>query len=294
MANYQTNLAFSIPAGDGLGCAARLLFGARERWSATERRRPHVHEFWQMELATQGRLGLATEAGRRLLETGSMVIIPPGVAHAFIYDATGGSFVTLKFDVTGLAEEPRGIVRAEEPMLLRVGSVLAELCSGPDPVPPRQVRLIEGILAGLVAACFLPSPVEFDPYPRLVREAVQLVRTRGGGRVTIKELATDLGCSAVHLSTQFRVATGRTLKSFIDGDRLARARDMLRYADLNISDVGNRLGFADIFAFSRFFKRQTGLSPRAFLHQPAPQSGLSSVPPGRCSRARPSGSWPVP
>ncbi|OGV73460.1 MAG: hypothetical protein A3K19_28730 [Lentisphaerae bacterium RIFOXYB12_FULL_65_16] len=257
------------------------MFGERHHWSAPERRRPHVHEFWQLELATEGRLGLSTDTGHCVLGAGRMVIIPSGVAHAFIYDATGGSFVTLKFDITGLADAPRHIVRTEESVLLRVGSVLAELCSGPAPIPQRQVRMIEGILAGLVAACFLSSPCDTDKHPRLVREALRLVRTRGGGRVTIKELATDLGCSAVHLSTQFHAATGRTLKSFIDTERLARARDMLRYADLSISDVGNRLGFADIFAFSRFFKRQAGLSPRAFLRQARDSADGRGRPPWR-------------
>ncbi|MFW5841098.1 MAG: helix-turn-helix domain-containing protein [Planctomycetota bacterium] len=36
------------------------------------------------------------------------------------------------------------------------------------------------------------------------------------------------------------------------------------YSDESVSQVAAAMGFADIYAFSRFFKRASGLSPTAF------------------------------
>jgi AraC family transcriptional activator of pobA len=45
---------------------------------------------------------------------------------------------------------------------------------------------------------------------------------------------------------------------------LLEARRNLVYTSMTIQSVGEALGFTDPAYFTRFFKRQTGLSPKAF------------------------------
>jgi AraC-like DNA-binding protein len=45
---------------------------------------------------------------------------------------------------------------------------------------------------------------------------------------------------------------------------MIEARRLLHHTDANISDIGYDLGFNDIQAFSRFFKKNEGISPSEF------------------------------
>lgn len=40
---------------------------------------------------------------------------------------------------------------------------------------------------------------------------------------------------------------------------------MLMRSDLNVLDVSYELNFPDIYSFSRFFKKQNGMSPKNFI-----------------------------
>jgi AraC-like DNA-binding protein len=43
------------------------------------------------------------------------------------------------------------------------------------------------------------------------------------------------------------------------------AKDLLLRGELNISEVGQRIGYPVLQHFSRMFRHETGVSPRAFL-----------------------------
>ena len=45
---------------------------------------------------------------------------------------------------------------------------------------------------------------------------------------------------------------------------MLEARRLLKYSDLQIQEVAYELGYEDVQAFSRFFKKQEGLSPSKF------------------------------
>ncbi len=45
---------------------------------------------------------------------------------------------------------------------------------------------------------------------------------------------------------------------------MLEARRLLRYSDLQIQEVAYEIGYDDIQTFSRFFKKQEGVSPSEF------------------------------
>ena len=83
----------------------------------------------------------------------------------------------------------------------------------------------------------------------------------------IAELAAKLSISAAHLRAVFRSETGISLGSYLQRIRLNRAAALLVQSADRIGDVSSKCGYDSIYAFSRAFKRQTGMSPKAYREQ---------------------------
>ena len=48
--------------------------------------------------------------------------------------------------------------------------------------------------------------------------------------------------------------------------RISSARELLAKIDLPIADIAGSCGYENPFAFSRAFRRETGMTPREYRH----------------------------
>jgi AraC family transcriptional activator of pobA len=79
--------------------------------------------------------------------------------------------------------------------------------------------------------------------------------------------AQCIGITAAHLNVLCRQAANRSALELIHERMLLEAKRSLVYTSMTVSVVSNTLGFSDPAYFTRFFKRQTGLSPKDFRLQ---------------------------
>lgn len=81
---------------------------------------------------------------------------------------------------------------------------------------------------------------------------------------TAKDYADHLAVHVNYLNRVLKEATGHTTTALL-GHRVAQeAKLLLKQTTQNVSEVADRLGFADAAHFCTFFKRQTGLTPGDF------------------------------
>ena len=76
--------------------------------------------------------------------------------------------------------------------------------------------------------------------------------------------AAALCITPKHLTELVKDATGRTASEWIAEAVALEAKALLQNPALTVAQVAAGLQFTDQFAFSRFFKRSTGLSPTAY------------------------------
>lgn len=76
--------------------------------------------------------------------------------------------------------------------------------------------------------------------------------------------ASELHISSVYLSKVVRQVTGRTVVDYINQFLLMEASFLLRTSTLSISQIADRLHFADVPSFSKFFSRNQGVSPKDY------------------------------
>lgn len=77
-------------------------------------------------------------------------------------------------------------------------------------------------------------------------------------------LARDHGMSLTTLRRRFRDLTGTSLHDHRLDCRIAAARRLLGETDLPIKLIADRLGYRDVYYFSRQFKQRAGVAPAAF------------------------------
>ncbi|WP_374196260.1 helix-turn-helix transcriptional regulator [Streptomyces sp. ISL-10] len=70
--------------------------------------------------------------------------------------------------------------------------------------------------------------------------------------------------SRYHFVRAFKAVYGQTPGQYLSARRIERAEEMLRTANLSVTEICTLVGFSSLGTFSSRFKRQTGLSPREY------------------------------
>jgi AraC family transcriptional activator of pobA len=104
---------------------------------------------------------------------------------------------------------------------------------------------------------------------------VALVDVNFSQHKTLDQYAVQLGISVAHLNALCRQMSGRSALQLIHERLILEARRELIYTSMTIKEVAELLGFTDPAYFTRFFKRQTGMSPKDFRYQSSLEAGVT-------------------
>jgi len=99
---------------------------------------------------------------------------------------------------------------------------------------------------------------------KVALESAARIRESPAEILSVAQLAREAGYSPDHFSRVFLGAIGLRPQDYLMRARLDRARQLLAETDLSVGEVATRVGFADIFYFSRFFRQHTGQPPSEF------------------------------
>jgi AraC-like DNA-binding protein len=118
---------------------------------------------------------------------------------------------------------------------------------------------------GLLAFITAMAQKASRPQPRCFRVEVEeaIAAMLGKGEVSVDRVASQLGMSRQTLYRRLR-REGATFQDLLDGKRRRLAIRYLVTERSTAKSAAYRLGFSDPAAFSRAFKRWTGVSPSNF------------------------------
>jgi AraC-like DNA-binding protein len=95
----------------------------------------------------------------------------------------------------------------------------------------------------------------------LIRRFMQLVSENFTRERSVQVYANSLGMNANHLSDTIKALIGRSPGWIIRRQIALEAKRLLAVTDLTVAEIGYTMNFEDPSYFSRFLKRETGLSP---------------------------------
>lgn len=103
------------------------------------------------------------------------------------------------------------------------------------------------------------TPADFTIYQ-------QIERIRAGLRMfaTVDELAAEANLSRVHYGRCFQRITGEPPNRFLIRQRIERACVLLRGTNGTIESISEKIGYSDVYFFSRQFRQQMNQTPRRY------------------------------
>lgn len=80
----------------------------------------------------------------------------------------------------------------------------------------------------------------------------------------ISQFAQELRITQVHLNRICQAVKGKTAQQVVQAHTIRKAHNYLLYTSLSVAEIAYELQFVDPGYFTRFFRKQTGLSPGAY------------------------------
>jgi len=266
---------FSNPDRGQLGLEVLDLAALRRRLSADTLTKVHRTDFHQLFLVTAGHatgvvdfVDHPCEPGTLLhVSPGRVLRLPAGDAEAFMVLFTPAFPPPL--DGTRPLLSPFGAVlrsvpRAEQAVMTRAVQDLKQEYRR-NVLTNEPVDLLRQLLGALLLR-IARLPADADPAhgdSRFERFQQELERSFAETR-NAAEYAARIGYSLRSLNRICVAASGRSAKALIDARVALEAKRLLVHTDLSSAAIGHRLGFSEATNFSKFFIRETGVSPGAF------------------------------
>jgi AraC family transcriptional regulator, transcriptional activator of pobA len=219
----------------------------------------HSHKHWQALLYLSGH-GVQ-QIGRQIhpVSAGSLVILSPGARHSFRREA-GLAPRCLMLDFHAPWQKRTAVRSLAAVEIARVRSVLADMARLND-----EKRMPDEIGRAALALRLLAQIAEDSGwYPRPVRHSAMTVLHQVQKLLKSdakpKTVADALGYHPDYLSRLVRAETGLGLGGLAAQVRLQRVQKFLLKHKL-VRDAAAEAGFFDQNYFSRWFRKQTGLTP---------------------------------
>ena len=96
---------------------------------------------------------------------------------------------------------------------------------------------------------------------REYNDLAEYLRQKGTAATRVSDLAAARNESREHFTRHFSLRTGITPKVLIDRIITGKCLSLIGEG-YSFKEIANILEFSDEYVFSRFFKRNTGISPR--------------------------------
>ena len=82
--------------------------------------------------------------------------------------------------------------------------------------------------------------------------------------LSLSDLARQVSLSPSHIAHLFRMELGCTSSEYVNKIRISAAKTLLTETDMTVSEIADRIGYSDVYYFSKIFKRITGTAPSKY------------------------------
>ena len=257
------------------------VFDAKRHFSV---KYPHRHDFFEVLYLQKGSGVHVIDGNKYEIKPPCVFFMSPGQAHklelsqdieGYIFIFTADFYLLNQSNQNSLIEFPffYTIHQDNPPLLLNneddicfLGTLfrqgIAEIKQSGEHIP----AMLHSILDLILITCAARYPVNENLLNKgkgqiLVKKFFHLIEENHQKNISLGDYAGLIGVTANHLTQTVKILTGKTSLQIIKAKQLLEIKRLLVHTGLNVSEIARQLNFEDQSYFSKFFKRETGLTP---------------------------------
>lgn len=158
-------------------------------------------------------------------------------------------------------ELPHGVVKPQNAVrMLGTLAYMTEL----DLQSSEGAALGAHCLADLLLQPQIEQAVKMPQTDAVLRAAIAYFEANLSKKISLDEVAAHVGISPTGLIRHFKLHADTTPMHYLNTLRLRRAEELLCTTDQPLAAIAAACGFDNAFYFSNTFKKEKGISPKAF------------------------------
>ncbi len=145
---------------------------------------------------------------------------------------------------------------------------LYELASGSDYI--RDMRINEELnrlCTLLMEQSWHPGKVVTAPKKMSVVDVKEYLDLNFSSRITLDDLASRFYINKYYLTRVFKEQCGQSITAYLQNVRITHAKQLLRFTDKTVEEIGLECGLGQLHYFSRVFKGIEGVAPSIYRSQ---------------------------
>ncbi|MBO5726963.1 MAG: helix-turn-helix transcriptional regulator [Clostridia bacterium] len=100
-----------------------------------------------------------------------------------------------------------------------------------------------------------------------INDTIKYINNNLTADLSLETLSKRAGFSKIHFHNTFKTATAKTLRIFVEEQRIKKAAQLLISTKKTLTEITYECGFSSQSYFSYAFKRKMGLTPRQYATQ---------------------------
>ncbi|HPE78020.1 MAG TPA: AraC family transcriptional regulator [Draconibacterium sp.] len=245
---------------------------------------PHRHDFFEVLYLSKGSGFHIIDGNKYEIKPPCVFFMSPGQAHKieFSSDIEGFIFIfTPEFYLINQTNQNRLIefpffftIRQDNPPLNLVDEKeikfleslfekgISEIAKGES----YSVELLRSVLDLILTSCSILYKADENLLTKgkghiVVKKFFQLVEENYAQNFTVAEYAERMAITPNHLTQTVNQLTGKTSSQIIKSKQILEIKRLLVHTNLSATEIAMRLNFPDQSYFTKFFKREAGISP---------------------------------
>lgn len=245
---------------------------------------PHRHDFFEVLYLSKGSGFHVIDGNKYEIKPPCIFFMSPGQAHKieFSSDIDGFIFIfTPEFYLINQTNQNRLIefpffftIRQDNPPLnlldekevLFLESLFKKGISEIEKGESYSVELLRSVLDLILTSCSMLYKTDENISTKgkghiVVKKFFQLVEENYRQNWSVAEYADRMAITPNHLTQTVNQLTGKTSSQIVRSKQILEIKRLLVHTNLSVTEIATRLNFPDQSYFTKFFKRETGISP---------------------------------
>lgn len=126
---------------------------------------------------------------------------------------------------------------------------------------------LSSLLTLIMTDSWHPEDKKAAPKRQSVDEVRKYLDEHYGEKITLDDLAARFYMDKFYLGKVFKDQYGATINTYIQSLRITKAKQLLRFSEKTVEEIGYEVGIGAPAYFSRVFKEIEGVSPKQYREQ---------------------------